>query len=140
MLGPRPSFDVDRRPTALAAAVQFAVLVVPMLRLDPSVAVFLGGVVGGVVAGGLTGRYGNAMNNGLVGAAIAGTAACLAVALYGSYLSWRVGFGFDSQLAARYGFFGVTMVVLAVPLQAMEGAIVAALANGVRERIFPHRV
>jgi hypothetical protein len=77
------------------AAAQFALLIVPMLRLEASAPVLLASVVGGAVAGGLTGRYGNAMANGLA------AAACPVVAVYGSYASWRVGFGVDSRLAAR---------------------------------------
>jgi len=135
MVGPRPSFAVDRTPVAVGALAQFAVLLVPMLRLEAGAPVFLGGLVGGAVAGGLTGRYGNAMNNGLLAAATAGAAACLVVALYGSYASWRVGFGLDSRLAAQFGFFAATMLVLAVPFQAAEGAVGAAVAGEVRERV-----
>ena len=68
-------------------------------------------------------------------AAAAGTVACLVVAAYGSYLSWRVGFGLDSGLAAQYGFFAATMLVVAVPFQAVEGALAAAAASSARERI-----
>lgn len=135
MAGPRPAFDVDAVPVASGAAAQFAVLLVPMVRLEAAVAVFLAGAVGGAVAGGLTDRHGPAMNNGLTAAAFGGALACLVVALYGSYLSWRVGFGIDSRLAAQYGFFAATMLVLAVPFQAVEGAIVGAAASGIRQRV-----
>lgn len=135
MVGPRPSFDLDATPVVAGTVAQFAVLIVPMLRLEASAPVFLGGVVGGVVAGALTDRYGSAMNSGLVAAAVAGLAACLVVGAYGSYLSWRLGFGLDSLLASRWGFYAATMLVLAVPFQAVEGALAAAVAADVRERV-----
>lgn len=135
MVGPRPSFDVDATPVVAGAVVQFAVVILPMLHLRATLPVFLGGIAAGVVAGGLTGRYGNAMNNGLLAAAIAGVAACIVVAAYGSYVSWRVGFGLDSLLAGQYGFYAATMLVLAVPFQAVEGAIGAAVVSSLRLRV-----
>lgn len=135
MVGPRPSFDLDATPVVAGAVAQFAIIIVPMLRLEATAPVFLGGVVAGVVAGALTDRYGNAMNSGLTAAAVAGLAACIVVACYGSYLSWQLGFGLDSRLAARWGFYAATMLVLAVPFQAAEGAIAAAVAAAARERV-----
>ena len=135
MVGPRPSFDVDATPVVAGTVVQFAVVVVPMLRLEASAPVFLGGLAGGAVAGGLTGRYGNAMNSGLLAGGLAGVAACIVVAAYGSYVSWSLGFGLDSLLASRWGFYAATMLVLAVPFQAVEGAIAAAVTSALRLRV-----
>jgi hypothetical protein len=131
MVGPRPSFDVDATPVVAGAGAQFAVQIAPMLRLDPTPRV----LVAGVVAGALSGRYGNAMNNGLAAAAVAGVIACLVVAAYGSYVSWRVGFGLDSRLAGWWGFHAAMMLALLVPIQVVEGAVAAALTADVRERV-----
>jgi hypothetical protein len=135
MVGPRPSFDVDATPVVAGAGAQFAVQIAPMLRLDPTPRVLVAGVVAGVVAGALSGRYGNAMNNGLAAAAVAGVIACLVVAAYGSYVSWRVGFGLDSRLAGWWGFHAAMMLALLVPIQVVEGAVAAALTADVRERV-----
>lgn len=130
-----PSFEVNWRPTLVGAAVQFAVIIVPMVRLEITREIVLGGLIGGAVAGALTDRYGNVMSNGLLAGAIAGTLASLGLIVYGSYASWRLGFGLDSLFAAQYGFQGLALLFLIVPFHAAEGALAALLANGARVRV-----
>ncbi|WP_178915698.1 hypothetical protein [Natronomonas gomsonensis] len=131
----RPSFDVNWRPTLLGAATLLAVLLPGLLRLEIRREVYLGGLLAGFVAGVLTDRYGNAMSNGLLAGALGGAAACVVLFAYGSYASWRLGFGFDSVFAAQYGFRAIALFVLAVPIHAVEGALAALLANGLRVRL-----
>ena len=129
-----PTFNVNWKPTLLGAAVQFAVIIVPMVRLEISPVIVLGGLLGGAVAGVLTGRYGNVMNNGLVAGGLAGTLASFALIAYGSYASWQLGFGLDSLFAAQYGFQGLAFLFILVPFHAAEGALAALLSNAVRVR------
>lgn len=131
---PLASMEIQWRPVLLGAAAQYVVLVVVLVRHDIGITVVAAGVLAGLVAGGLTGRYGPAMSNGLAAGALGGALAAATVALYGSVLSWYVGFGIDSRLAAQYGFRGVLVFVLFVPFHAVQGALVALVATRLRTR------
>lgn len=130
---PRPAFELDRAAVLAATALHFAILFVPITQLEIQSAMYFAGIPVGIVAGLLTPRYGEAMNNGVAACLLGGLAVVVASLIYGSYVSWRVGFGIDSLLAGFYGFFGF-WTVLAVPFHAAAAAVVAILAQKGRFR------
>lgn len=131
---PSPTFEIDRPALLVAAALHFALLFVPIVHLDVPRWVFLAGFPVGVVAGVLTPTYGDAMNNGLAACLLGGLFVILGALVYGSYVSWRVGFGVDSLLAGVYGFLGLWMV-FAVPVHAVQAVFAAVGAHVVRIRV-----
>jgi hypothetical protein len=125
---------VDRTPVLLGGAAQLLVVVWPMVQLELSLSLAFAGAIGGGIAGALTHRYGQPLQNGIVAAGLAGVAACIVVAVYGSYASWQLGLGVDSAFAAQYGFRGLAMFFILVPFQAITGGLTALVGNSLRGR------
>lgn len=134
-----PTFTVQWWVVVLGAALYVALLAVPVAEGDISTVGYLAGVPVGLLVGLATREAGPTLGNTLV-AVFAGLVVLgVGVFVYGSLVSYRIGWGLDSLLALNIGVRGFVILLIASPLHLLQAALFAlageALSERARERL-----